>query len=66
MAGLTSVFFTYPLDYVHSRIAYQVKSQKYRGIRDTIALTMEEAGVKGLYRQWTKRERETEANFYLI
>lgn len=50
-AGLTSVFLTYPLDYVHSRIAYQVKSARYRGVAHTIALTMQEAGIKGLYRQ---------------
>jgi hypothetical protein len=49
-AGLTSVFFTYPLDYVHSRITYQVKSARYKGVPDTIRLTLEESGVRGLYR----------------
>jgi hypothetical protein len=51
MAGLTSVFFTYPLDYVHSRLTYQVKRTRYKGIADTIRLTREEAGIRGLYRQ---------------
>lgn len=50
-AGLTSVFFTYPLDYVHSRIAYQVKETRYKGVLDTLRLTVQEAGIKGLYRQ---------------
>jgi len=49
-AGLTSVLFTYPLDYVHSRIAYQVRLTRYTGIADTIAHTIKEAGVRGLYR----------------
>lgn len=50
-AGLTSVLFTYPLDYVHSRITYQVQMTRYSGITDTISQTVKEAGVKGLYRQ---------------
>lgn len=50
-AGLTSVFFTYPLDYVHSRITYQVKITRYKGVLDTIRLTVQEAGIQGLYRQ---------------
>lgn len=49
-AGLTSVLFTYPLDYVHSRITYQVKMTRYSGIVDTIRQTVQEAGVRGLYR----------------
>ena len=42
MAGTTSVFFTYPLDYVHSRITYQVKIARYRGIAQTIRSTLQE------------------------
>ena len=42
MAGTTSVFFTYPLDYVHSRITYQVKIARYRGIIQTIRSTLQE------------------------
>ena len=42
MAGTTSVLFTYPLDYVHSRITYQVKIARYRGIWQTIRSTMQE------------------------
>ena len=42
MAGTTSVFFTYPLDYVHSRITYQVKIARYRGIVQTIRSTLQE------------------------
>jgi solute carrier family 25 protein 16 len=42
LAGMTSVTFTYPLDYVHSRISYQVKSQRYKGIFDTISQTIRE------------------------
>ena len=49
-AGLTSVLFTYPLDYVHSRITYQVKLTRYKGIGDTIAQTIREGGIRGLYR----------------
>lgn len=41
-AGATSVFFTYPLDYVHSRIAYQVKISRYKGILQTIQSTIHE------------------------
>jgi hypothetical protein len=54
-AGLTSVLFTYPLDYVHSRITYQVKLTRYKGVVDTIRQTVSEAGVRGLYRQCTVR-----------
>ena len=50
-AGLTSVLFTYPLDYVHSRITYQVKLTRYKGVTDTIQQTMaEKTGIRGLYR----------------
>ena len=42
MAGTTSVAFTYPLDYVHSRITYQVKIARYRGILQTIRSTLQE------------------------
>jgi solute carrier family 25 protein 16 len=49
-AGLTSVLFTYPLDYVHSRITYQVKMTRYTGIADTIRQTIQQDGFRGLYR----------------
>lgn len=51
LAGATSVTLTYPLDYVHSRMTYQHKQNRYTNIWQTILLTMkEEGGVKGLYR----------------
>lgn len=51
LAGATSVFFTYPLDYVHSRMTYQVKLNKYQSITQTINETMRnEGGVRALYR----------------
>lgn len=50
MAGMTSVFFTYPLDYVHSRLAYQVKLSRYHSISQTIRATIAEDGIRGIYR----------------
>ncbi|KNA06358.1 hypothetical protein SOVF_181750 [Spinacia oleracea] len=62
-AGGTAVLFTYPLDLVRTKLAYQVvgssnsnvkglihQEQLYRGIRDCFSMTFKEAGWKGLYR----------------
>lgn len=62
-AGGTAVLFTYPLDLVRTKLAYQVvglekvnvkalmgHEQLYRGIRDCFTQTYKEAGLKGLYR----------------
>ncbi|XP_051150113.1 mitochondrial carrier protein CoAc2 [Andrographis paniculata] len=62
-AGGTAVLFTYPLDLVRTRLAYQVvESSKtsvkshasrelvYRGILDCFSQIYKEAGVRGLYR----------------
>ncbi|KAL9242059.1 hypothetical protein vseg_016099 [Gypsophila vaccaria] len=62
-AGGTAVLFTYPLDLVRTKLAYQVvgssksnvkglvnNEQVYRGIRDCFSKTYSEAGLRGLYR----------------
>ncbi|KAI3443661.1 hypothetical protein Pfo_000326 [Paulownia fortunei] len=62
-AGGTAVLFTYPLDLVRTKLAYQVvESSKpsvkmhaprdlaYKGIRDCFSKIYKEAGVRGLYR----------------
>ncbi|ESQ54671.1 hypothetical protein EUTSA_v10025674mg [Eutrema salsugineum] len=63
-AGGTAVLFTYPLDLVRTKLAYQVvgstKSQAksiihleqivYRGITDCFSRTYRESGFRGLYR----------------
>ncbi|KAM7275031.1 hypothetical protein ACFE04_016897 [Oxalis oulophora] len=62
-AGGTAVLFTYPLDLVRTKLAYQVVSspklkvqglvkgeQVYKGILDCFSKTHKEAGVRGLYR----------------
>ncbi|KAJ0251399.1 Mitochondrial carrier protein CoAc2 [Hirschfeldia incana] len=65
-AGGTAVLFTYPLDLVRTKLAYQVvgsaKSQSkavaaipleqivYRGITDCFSRTYRESGFRGLYR----------------
>lgn len=62
-AGGTAVLFTYPLDLVRTKLAYQVvgstklnikgivhAEQAYRGILDCFSKTYREAGVRGLYR----------------
>ncbi|XP_021750897.1 mitochondrial carrier protein CoAc2-like isoform X1 [Chenopodium quinoa] len=62
-AGGTAVLFTYPLDLVRTKLAYQVvgssnlnvkglihHEQLYKGIRDCFSMTFKEAGWKGLYR----------------
>ncbi|XP_073034399.1 mitochondrial carrier protein CoAc2-like isoform X2 [Primulina eburnea] len=62
-AGGTAVLFTYPLDLVRTKLAYQVveplkrsveglamRESVYKGIRDCFSKTYKEAGVRGLYR----------------
>nr|GMC63539.1 mitochondrial substrate carrier family protein P-like [Ipomoea batatas] len=63
VAGGTAVLFTYPLDLVRTKLAYQViespklnvkglvpGEQIYKGIRDCFSKTYKEAGIRGLYR----------------
>ncbi|KAK9071231.1 hypothetical protein SSX86_009799 [Deinandra increscens subsp. villosa] len=63
LSGGTAVLFTYPLDLVRTKLAYQVvdtpklnvkgtmiSEQAFRGIRDCFAKTYKEAGMRGLYR----------------
>ncbi|GAB4852750.1 Mitochondrial carrier protein CoAc2, variant 3 [Ancistrocladus abbreviatus] len=62
-AGGTAVLFTYPLDLVRTKLAYQVvesaksnfkrlvhSEQLYKGIFDCFSKTYKEAGMRGLYR----------------
>ncbi|EEF48106.1 mitochondrial carrier protein CoAc2 [Ricinus communis] len=62
-AGGTAVLFTYPLDLVRTKLAYQVVNsskmsmpavvnteQAYRGISDCFSKTFKESGFRGLYR----------------
>ncbi|CAK7352694.1 unnamed protein product [Dovyalis caffra] len=62
-AGGTAVLFTYPLDLVRTKLAYQVVSSSkvnihgvvgteevYKGIRDCFSKTLKESGLRGLYR----------------
>ncbi|XP_052181339.1 mitochondrial carrier protein CoAc2 [Diospyros lotus] len=62
-AGGTAVLFTYPLDLVRTKLAYQVvgssklnleglghNEQVYKGILDCFSKTSKEAGIRGLYR----------------
>ncbi|XP_047333717.1 mitochondrial carrier protein CoAc2 [Impatiens glandulifera] len=50
-AGGTAVLFTYPLDLVRTKLAYQVvKPLVYKGIVDCFSKTYKEAGIRGLYR----------------
>uniref|UniRef100_A0A5B7C1Q3 Graves disease carrier protein n=1 Tax=Davidia involucrata TaxID=16924 RepID=A0A5B7C1Q3_DAVIN len=62
-AGGTAVLFTYPLDLVRTKLAYQVvgssklsvkglvhAEQVYKGILDCFSKTYKEAGMRGLYR----------------
>uniref|UniRef100_A0A1J3DXB9 Mitochondrial adenine nucleotide transporter ADNT1 n=1 Tax=Noccaea caerulescens TaxID=107243 RepID=A0A1J3DXB9_NOCCA len=63
-AGGTAVLFTYPLDLVRTKLAYQVVGSKkaqakaitpleqivYRGITDCFSKTYRESGFRGLYR----------------
>ncbi|KAJ7969484.1 Mitochondrial carrier protein [Quillaja saponaria] len=62
-SGGTAVLFTYPLDLIRTKLAYQVVSssklniegvvnneQVYRGILDCFSKTYKEGGIRGLYR----------------
>ncbi|KAJ8750986.1 hypothetical protein K2173_016167 [Erythroxylum novogranatense] len=62
-AGGTAVLFTYPLDLVRTKLAYQVvgsakvnisglasNEQVYRGIADCFSRTFKDSGFRGLYR----------------
>ncbi|XP_044462958.1 mitochondrial carrier protein CoAc2 [Mangifera indica] len=62
-AGGTAVLFTYPLDLVRTKLAYQIvgspkrnlqvvvsAEQVYKGIVDCFRKTYKEAGLRGLYR----------------
>nr|GEY15270.1 graves disease carrier protein-like [Tanacetum cinerariifolium] len=63
LSGGTAVLFTYPLDLVRTKLAYQVvdtpklnvngvmvSEQAFRGIKDCFIRTYREAGMRGLYR----------------
>ncbi|XP_028759338.1 mitochondrial carrier protein CoAc2-like [Neltuma alba] len=63
LSGGTAVLFTYPLDLIRTKLAYQVVSttkvnasgmvnneQVYRGILDCFAKTYKAGGIRGLYR----------------
>ncbi|KAL4589549.1 hypothetical protein LXL04_002457 [Taraxacum kok-saghyz] len=64
LSGGTAVLFTYPLDLVRTKLAYQVvdsspklnnkvsivSDHAYRGIKDCFSRTYREAGMRGLYR----------------
>jgi len=50
-AGATSVFFTYPLDLVRARLAFQVKHNRYSGVVDALQKRVyQEGGFRQLYR----------------
>lgn len=51
MTGITAVTFTYPLDVVRARLAYQVHEARYRSIWHTLtSIVREEGGARALYR----------------
>ncbi|XP_037069363.1 graves disease carrier protein homolog isoform X2 [Pollicipes pollicipes] len=52
MAGVTAVFFTYPLDTIRARLAFQVAGEhKYNGILHVAtSIVREEGGPRALYR----------------
>ena len=62
LAGSTSVAFTYPLDYVHSRITYQVRISRYRGIVQTIRSTLQEGVEQAKVERLMRSLGETEAS----
>ena len=54
MTGVTAVTFTYPLDVVRARMAYQVDERKYRSILQTlVTIFREEGGMIALYRGYS-------------
>ncbi|KAM4703706.1 solute carrier family 25 member 16 [Rhinophrynus dorsalis] len=52
MAGITAVIFTYPLDMVRARLAFQVKGEhRYTGILHALkSIYTKEGGFRGCYR----------------
>ncbi|OWF51841.1 graves disease carrier protein-like [Mizuhopecten yessoensis] len=52
VAGPTAVLFTYPLDFVRARLAFQVSGEHiYTGLVDALrSITSQEGGVRALYR----------------
>ena len=51
MTGITAVTFTYPLDVVRARLAYQVHEKRYHGIRHAFTtIPRTEGGFFALYR----------------
>lgn len=54
LTGVTAVTFTYPLDLVRARMAYQVHERRYRSIWQTlVTIPREEGGLIALYRGYT-------------
>ena len=54
VAGLTAVLFTYPLDVVRSRIAFQVHGEHiYSGFVNAVQSIYRDGGVYGLYKGMT-------------
>ncbi|ETV66723.1 hypothetical protein H257_16824 [Aphanomyces astaci] len=52
IAGVVSVALTYPLDFIRARITVQgnLTTQHYNGILHAFQVTIQQEGVKGLYR----------------
>jgi len=50
LAGATSVTLTYPLDFVRTRLAYQVKTRRYQGILHVLSDTIKNEGVLAIYK----------------
>lgn len=51
LAGMTAVAVTYPLDYVRTLLAYQIKTQKYKGIVGSLKTSYNmDGGVRALYK----------------
>ena len=51
LTGVTAVTFTYPLDVVRARLAFQVHEKRYHSIWQTLtSVTREEGGIRALYR----------------
>lgn len=51
LTGITAVTFTYPLDVVRARMAYQVYEKRYRSVCHTLtSLVRTEGGPRALYR----------------
>jgi len=54
MTGVTAVTFTYPLDLVRARLAFQVSERKYTSVAMAlVTIAREEGGVLALYRGYT-------------